>query len=196
MKALLSTLLAAALLAGCATLNQLGCEVTSYGSWPAGRKPGTYAFDRLPSQQAQPAEADAVEAEARPALEQAGFVAAAPGQAPDVLVQVGLRATRTEVYVWDDPMWWHGGFGPWRRGPWPGPFWGPGAGYAAPRYGSEAGVLLRDRASGKPLYESHAGADTGGRTDPAIGVALFQAALMDLPHTGINPRRVVVPLAP
>ena len=47
----LSLLIAAASLAGCASLNSLTSEVSSYSQWPADRKPGSYAFERLPSQQ-------------------------------------------------------------------------------------------------------------------------------------------------
>ena len=41
-----------AALPGCAALNTLSCEVATYGDWPAERKPGRYAFERLPSQKA------------------------------------------------------------------------------------------------------------------------------------------------
>ncbi|RZL35201.1 MAG: hypothetical protein EOP35_15220, partial [Rubrivivax sp.] len=49
----LTSLAAAALLAatGCAGPYTVSADVSSYGNWPADRKPGTYAFDRLPSQQ-------------------------------------------------------------------------------------------------------------------------------------------------
>ncbi|MFN7724019.1 MAG: hypothetical protein ACK5QH_03020, partial [Rubrivivax sp.] len=47
----LAVLGAAALLAGCSTLRTVTSEVRSYGEWPAGRATGSYAFDRLPSQQ-------------------------------------------------------------------------------------------------------------------------------------------------
>lgn len=189
---------AAALLAGCAGLNSVTADVSSYGSWPAERAPGTYAFDRLPSQQARAAETERLELAARPALEQAGFTPAAAGQAPDVLVQVGARVTRAEQIIWDDPLWWRGGWGYWRNSPWygPGPFWGPGYMDRVTRYEGEVAVLLRDRASGQPLFEARASLDSNrGLDDPTLA-AMFSAALMDFPKTGVNPRRVVVPLAP
>ena len=133
-----AALVTLATLAGCAAMRNVASDVSTFGDWPAGRKPGSYAFERLPSQQAQPAQADAAEAAARPALAKAGFVEAAPGQAPDVLVQVGVRLTRTDVYPWGDPLWWPGGFGYWRHGPWIGlhrplgPAWRGSAGCAFP----------------------------------------------------------------
>ena len=50
-----AALAGAALLSGCATLRSIDTSVATFGAWPAGTPPGTYAFDRLPSQQANPA---------------------------------------------------------------------------------------------------------------------------------------------
>jgi len=192
----LALLLAATLaLSGCAALNSVSSDVSSFGEWPAQRKPGTYAFERLPSQQAQAAETDALEAAARGALLKAGFTPAATGQEPDVLVQVGSSAGRTDRQPWADPIWWRGGFGYYRHGPWIGPRWGIGMQFDSPRYERTVAVLIRDRATGKPLFEARASNEgnssaAGSRTL----AALFEAALMDFPRLGMNPRRVVVPL--
>lgn len=187
---------AAALLAGCASLSNVSSDVSSFGDWPGDRKPGTYAFDRLPSQQQpqQLAETEKVEAAARPALEKAGFTPAPDGQAPDVLVQVGVRSTTTERYVWADPVWYRGGFGTWRYSPWMGPGWGwsMSARVEPARYDREVALLLRDRASGKPLFETHASNEGSGSLGATTMAAMFEAALLDFPHLGVNPRRVVV----
>ena len=187
-----AALVTLATLAGCAAMRNVASDVSTFGDWPAGRKPGSYAFERLPSQQAQPAQADAAEAAARPALAKAGFVEAAPGQAPDVLVQVGARITRTDLYPWADPLWWHGGFGYWRHGPWMGPSWSLSMRYDATRYEREVALLIRDRASGKPLFEARASNEGGTAAGDETLAAMFEAALVDFPKTGINPRRVVV----
>lgn len=190
---LLAAVTAAALvLGGCATMRSVTSDVSTFGDWPAERKPGSYAFERLPSQAARGAEAEALENAARPALEKAGFSAAAPGMAPDVLVQVGARTTVAAVGPWADPFWWRGGFGYWRHGPWPGPAWSMSMQYDARRYEREVGLLIRDRASGKPLYEARA-SSAGGTSGTSETLALmFEAALMDFPKTGVNPRRVTV----
>jgi hypothetical protein len=59
----------------------------------------------------------------------------------------------------------------------------------------EVAVLIRDRASGKPLYEARA-SNEGNTASAGSGTlsAMFQAALMDFPRLGINPRQVVVTL--
>ena len=181
-------------LAGCASLNAVTSEVSSFGEWPSGRAPGTYAFERLPSQQQRAAEADALEAAAGPALERAGFKPAAAGVAPDVTVQVGARTTRTDYGPWHDPLWWNGGFGYWRRGPWIGPTWSMSVYASPPRYDREVALLIRDRATGKPLFEARASNEAGAAASPAVAAAMFQAALMDFPKTGLNPRRISVPL--
>jgi len=192
----LTLTLAGALLAGCGGIRSVSSDVSSFGEWPAERKPGSYAFDRLPSQQAQAAETEKLEAAARPALEKAGFLPAAAGTSPDVLVQVGARTTRLERPLWDDPFWWRGGFGYWRHGPWVGPSWGMSARYESPRYDREVALLLRDRTSGKPLFEAHAVNDGLSQLDPGLLTAMFEASLVDFPRVGINPRKVVVTLAP
>ena len=60
-------------LVGCAALNSLHGEVSSFGSWPQGRAAGSYRFERLPSQQqagtAEQAEQAALERGAAEALE-------------------------------------------------------------------------------------------------------------------------------
>jgi len=196
MKSLSALALATSLLGGCSGVRTVSSDVTSYGDWPAERKPASYAFDRLPSQQAQAAETERLEAAARPAVEKAGFSAAPEGQSPDVLVQVGARTTRSDRYVWDDPIWWRGSFGYWRHSPWPGPAWGMSARYDVPRYEREVAVLLRDRGSGKPLFEAHASSESGSGLDNATLQALFEAALMDFPRLGVNPRRVVITVTP
>ena len=191
-----AVLAAGALLAGCAGLRSVSSEVSSFGEWPDGRSAGSYAFERLPSQQAQAAETEMLESAARPALEKAGFKPAAAGEQPDVLVQVGARDSRFVTSPWDDPLWWRGGFGYWRHGPWVSPRWNLGMRYDFPRYESQVALLLRDRASGKPLYETRAATESGSRADAALYGALFQASLMDFPRLGMNPRRVVVELPP
>lgn len=190
-----SMLLAAALLAGCAAMNTLQAEIATFGDWPADRKVGSYAFDRLPSQQARPEQQQRLEDAAHRALAAAGFAAAAPGATPDVLVQVGARITRTDYVAWDDPLWWRGGFGYWRPRPWIGPYWRYPA-YTQTRFDREVALLIRDRANGTPLYEARASSDGYSSGGAEVLEAMFRAAMTDFPRSGINPRSVTVPLAP
>ncbi len=193
-------LIALTALAGCAGMNTVTSDVATFGEWPAGRAPATYAFDRLPSQAGNPKAVQALEAAAQGALAKAGFKPAAAGSEPDVLVQLGQRQFRTAYDpIWADPLWYRGSFGPWRYNPWVGPGWWVRAPYPAwdrVRYEREAALLIRDRASGKPLFEARASHDGATRGDGAILGAMFEAMLADFPKTGINPRRVTVTLPP
>ena len=181
-------------LVGCAGVSTLRSEVATFGDWPADRRGGSYAFERLPSQQSRAETQSQLEAAAAPALEAAGFQAAEPGKEPDVIVQVGARVTRTDVSPWDDPLWWRGGFGYWRHGPWIGPRWSVFGFHESPRYEREVALLLRDRASGKPLYEARASSDGVTAGSRQVLRAMYAAAMKDFPAVGPNPRDVTVPL--
>ncbi len=190
--------LAAAALGGCAALNSVTSEVATYGDWPVGRAPGHYAFERLPSQQTNATRQGALEAAAGQALEAAGFAPVAEGAAPDVIVQIGARISRTEISPWDDPLWWRWGGGYWHSPSWRHSYRGGSYGFYYSgwytRYARHVALLLRDRASGTPLYEAHAQADGTTSGDEALLAAMFAAALKDFPVTGAaNPRQVSVP---
>lgn len=197
MRSLIPALLAAAaLLSGCAA-TRLDANVNTVGIWPDGRPPGRFAFERLPSQQAQPDEQGRLESAALPALMQAGFAPAADAP-PDVLVQVAERILQGQG-IYPDPFfnpYWMGGAA--YAGRWRGPVWGPGwgwgwgAGVAVPFYLAEVSVLILDARSKLPLYESRAQSD--GWPDERIRAALFAAALKDFPYTAVSPRRVSVDL--
>jgi hypothetical protein len=188
----LPLLTAGFVLAGCAGIHTVDSDVNSYSQWPAGRKPTSYAFERLPSQQAQPQVQDTLEAAARDALVKAGFSEAADPSSADVTVQLGARINRYDRSPWDDPFWLHGGLHYWH--PYRYGWWGPGLGlnYSAPRYAREVAVLIRDRKTGQPLYESRASNESLTSGDSAVFAAMFEAALKDFPQTAVNPRRVSV----
>ena len=194
----------AAALPGCAAMNTLTCEVATYGDWPAERRPGRYAFKRLPSQKSgEPGKRqDLLEAAAANALEKAGFTPAADAAQADVIAQIGARLTRIEVSPWDDPFWWSWGPGYWRspawrplRSPYYRPYyWGLQTDWRT-RYERSVAVLLRDRASNTPLYEAYAQSEGGSSGDAKVIGAMFEAALQDFPALGANnPRRVSVQL--
>jgi len=200
--------LAATALAGCASLNNVESDVSSFSRWPAGRTPSTYAFERLPSQQANPQQAQVLEDTARRAVESAGFVPAPEGSTPDVTVQIGARVTAYEVAPLDDPFWYGGRYAwgpygywgrPWgpRWGPYGGPYWGPywryGYPYPTTTIEREVAVLIRDRKSGEPLYEARALSGGNWAGGPIVLPAMFVAALRDFPSgSPTNPHRVVV----
>jgi hypothetical protein len=188
------------LAAGCA-VTRIDANVNTTGQWPPGREPGRYAFQRLPSQQADPEAQARTEAEAKPAVEAAGFAPTAAGAVPDAWVQVAARAIQVPTPAFDP---WVGPAGPpgsvwvggWRGAGWGG--WGWGGGWS---YGmvyttvNEASVLIVDARSGASLYESRALTDALV-SDQVARQALFAAALRDFPYPAVSPRRVTIDLAP
>jgi hypothetical protein len=65
---------------------------------------------------------------------------------------------------------------------------------SVPRYDREVALLIRDRASGKPLFEARATNEGNSSFSSPLMTALFSAALADFPKLGLNPRRVTVQL--
>ena len=137
----MSTTIAAALAvaarsSGCASLNALDSDVSSFSRWPAGRAPATYAFERLPSQQARPQQAQMLEDAARRAVEAAGFVPRRRGRRARRHASRSARASPRPTARPSTTRSGTAGCGPWLpavpgrygRGygrPYWGPYWGP-----------------------------------------------------------------------
>jgi hypothetical protein len=190
-------LIAAATLAGCTSLNNLTSEVSSFSQWPADRKPGSYAFERLPSQQTRPEQQQLLEDSARLALEAAGFAPAAEAKDSEYVVQLGARVSATEYY-YDDPFWWRGGLYHYRfNRPWPYRYNSFGVGFSFPstNFEREVAVLIRDRKSGQPLYETRASNDGGSPSIRSLLPAMFEAAMKDFPAGSVTPRQVTTEIA-
>lgn len=191
----IATLAATLVAGGCANFNQLSSVVTSYGQWPSGRAPGTFVFDRLPSQEMR-GDVRLVEDAARPALQRSGFVPAAEGQAADYTVQVGVRVTGNERALYGDPFF-GGGYGRISSG-YAGRGFGLGLGYGfgipTAVYEREVSLLIRDRRNGQPVYETHAINDGASPSINSLLPSMFGAAMSDFPHAGA-PHRVISPIA-
>lgn len=183
-------------LAGCAAIDQVSVDVTTFGAWPQGRAPGRYAFERLPSQAQAGAAQDQLEAAAGAALERVGFSRAADAAQADVLVQFGARQGKV---VDPPPMFgWGIGLG--------FPIGGrssmgfgmhTGSGWYGDRVRDyrELGLLLLDRASHRVLVEVQARHESRYGGDD-LSEALFDAALSGFPDLPAGERRVTVPLPP
>lgn len=187
---------AAAVLAGCAGMNTVNSDVSSFGEWPSGRAPGSYVFERLPSQQARAEQQAALELAARGALEKAGFTAVTDPGTADVTVQLSATVHRVDRgYPYADPFYWGLGVGrPWRSPYWYGGYGMWGSSYDSPFYERNVAVLIRDRSSGKPLYESRASSDGVSAGGTPMLEAMFEAALKDFPKPAVSPRQVTTPL--
>ncbi len=183
-----TTFALAVMLAGCASMNELHSDVSTYSQWPAARQPGSYVFERLPSQRENP-DQDAIEDAARNAIEAAGFTPAADEAKADVKIQVGARVSRNQVLPYPEPFWgW--GYGRFYGGR--GGFFGPSFNmhYPVTTYAREVMVLIRDNKTGQALFEGRAVSDGVSPSARELLPALFEAALKDFPQGGVNPRKV------
>lgn len=191
-------------LGGCASLNRLDNEVSTFSQWPAQLKPASYAFERLPSQKSRPERQQLLEDAARPAVEAAGFTPAADEGSADFSIQLGVRVIGEQRSAFDDPFWWRGGPGyPFGYGRWGhgyrygygfGLGWGPRYDSYTYNYEREVGLLIRDRKTGLPVFEARANNDALSPSVDAVLPAMFAAALKDFPNGGVNPRRVTIEL--
>lgn len=184
-------------LSGCAATS-ITSQVETFGRWPDGRKPGTFVFDVLPSQQAHPTSRERLEAAALPTLRALGFQLADPAAAEraDTVVQLDLRV-RVEPRLRYEP---YGPFGPYAPyGPrWHGAWgwWGPGwvASMDPPWVTLRVGVVIRDSRTHQVLYETHASHDRLGAVDESVLPYLFEAAFQGFPDAPPGSRVIDIPL--
>jgi hypothetical protein len=184
----------ALLLSACASTYLLDNQVQSFSQLPAIPAQPTYRFERSLSQQVDPAQ-QALEALADPALYKAGF--RRDDAAPRYSVQVGARTERTfSPYV--DPYWGPGGPWGWGGG-WGVGFGGRhfGLGFGAPWprtdsywFHREVSVTVRELATNRVVYETHAINDGPWFDNRSVLPAMFEAAMQGFPNPPQGPRRV------
>lgn len=185
---------AAVVLSGCASTYLLDNQVQSFSQLPAMPAPSTYRFERSLSQQADPAQ-QALENLADAALFKAGL--RRDDAAPRFSVQVGARTERM-LSPYADPYW--GPWGPWGwGGGWGlgfgGRHFGVGLGGPWPHADSywfhrEVTVLVRELATNRVVYETHAINDGPWFDNRTVLPAMFEAAMQGFPNPPQGPRRV------
>lgn len=191
-------LLAAAVLAGCASTRTVDSSVSTFSTLPGLPSPPTYRLERLPSQQAQAVQFAPIEALAQQSLARVGL------QRDDtnarLVLQIGANAATTWPASWPYYGPAYPGFGwglGWGRGGWG---WGMGTGWMMDRpptlYRREVSLVMRDAATQKILYETSATYEDVWVDDPAIFGILFDAALTGFPNPPAGPRQVRTTIAP
>jgi Domain of unknown function (DUF4136) len=192
-------------LTGCASARLIDNDVSTFSALSAVPAGSSYRFERLPSQQSNPQRQDQLEAIAQTSLAKVGLqrVGDAPGSpAARYSVQMGINMQSVDYTPWDD-------FGP-RFGGYvgigSGPFLVGRRGYGhvygqfgypllympPPNYLREVSLVLRDTASNKVVYETHARHEGPWADTLAILPAMFDAALQGFPTPPAGPRRVNV----
>ncbi|WP_198086674.1 DUF4136 domain-containing protein [Variovorax sp. E3] len=200
MKRALSALLLIASLTGCATSWVVDSNVKSFsalGTVPPG---ATYRFDRLPSQQADGARQESLEAMAGAALDQVGL--RRDDARPQYNAQIGARVTAglspwADPWLYDGPWGYgYGGYGYYGRR-WYGGGWYGGPMFAQPAnpwYDREVSIVLREVGTNKVVYETRARNDGPYTSSAAILPVMFQAALQGFPNPPPGERRVNIEL--
>ena len=182
-----------ALLAGCSSVRLIDSNVTAFSAWTAAPPaPGTpYRFERLPSQQSQPAgnvQQDRIEAIARTSLARVGM-----DLAPDTArfsVQVILNTQVLERFA-DDNLLMGG----------PGVFFGAGnrggsfgmsfpIRFGEPYYKRDVTLLMRELATQKVVFETRALHDGPWGDTFAVLPAMLDSALRGFPQPPAGTRRV------
>lgn len=171
------------LLSGCATSYLLDNNVQSFSSLTALPAEPSYRFERLPSQQA-PGQGQ-LEAMADGALHEAGL--RRDDGNPLYTVQVSARLDRV-LSPWSSP--WDGwGMGV-RHGGLGFGMGGPFGRMESPWYHREVSVIIRELASNRVVFETHAVNEGPWMDDNSVFPAMFEAALQGFPQPPAGPRRV------
>ena len=185
-KALTALLFVVTLLTGCSGMRLVDSQVNSFApaSVPAGSR---YRFERLPSQQANPAQ-DRLERMAEQALAQVGLTR--DDQAARYSVQVSATQ-RAQQLVLDRPalgwnlgwMFGNGGISVGNGMLFPGLD-------ARTSYWREVGLVVRERASQAVVFESRAVHEGPWSDSEAILSTMLDAALQGFPNPPAGERRV------
>lgn len=195
-------LLGAALLlalGGCATPRMIDSDVQSFVSAAVPARPATYRFERLPSQREALAQ-DPLEALATVALAKvdltaaplvSGAIAGTAAAAPSARYAVQVSA-RVEAIVSPYGDAYVGGFWGHRRHA--GGFGGIGMTLEPSWYRHAVHIVLRDSATGAPVYESSASFDGPWNDSGRLLPVILDAALQGYPNPPAGPRKVVIEL--
>jgi hypothetical protein len=191
-KALSALFLIVFLLTGCSSMRVVDSQVNSFApaSVPAG---SSYRFERLPSQQSNPAAQDQLEAMADEALAKVGLIH--NDQAARYSVQVSA-SQRVQQAVLDRPaMGWNRGWMMGNGGV------SMGSGMLFPgldvrtSYWREVGLVIRERSTQAVVFESHASNDGPWADSDAVLPAMLDAALQGFPEPPTGVRRVNIEIA-
>lgn len=178
------------LLAGCSSVRVVATEVQTFSSLQPPLLNAEYKFERLPSQQAQAAQQERIEAAAQQALARAGM--AFNPQATRYAVQVGFGVQRESSYQapWSADLGWaYGrGFGWGGRMGWGG-YW-DGDYYGRTVYRHEVGVTIRDQNSNQIVYETYARYNAANADVWGVLAALFEASLDNFPAATVGVRQL------
>lgn len=192
-RSLIAIVFAAVALTGCAGLRLVDTDVRSFASEPLVPVGARYRFERLPSQQVNPAQQSRLETLAQQALARVGLQRDDAAATHSVLVSADLRVDPYAPWdlpynVWS-PAWNLGwGIGGGRGGS--SFLLGFGGRGALPWYSRELRLVMRHLGSGQVVFETQAFHDGRWADGEAVWPAMFDAALSGFPNPPPGARRV------
>jgi hypothetical protein len=183
-------LIASLFLAACSGMRVVDSDVTAFSAWTSAPPvPGTrYTFERLPSQQSANVQQDRIEALATTSLSKAGM-ALSPLDAR-YSVQVLLVTDRVQRYP--EPGFGFGGPGIFASGGSRGSSIGLSfpIGFSQPYYKRTVGVVMRELASQKVVFETRAMHDGPWGDTFAVLPAMLDSALLGFPQPPAGTRKI------
>jgi len=186
------------LMTGCAGVRLVDTDVTAFSKWTAAPPvPGTtYRFERLPSQQNQLAQQDAVEAQAQTALAKVGM------ELNPAVARYSVQIVASTQIIERGYPGYDGSFGGFFGGP--GVFLGggnrgAGFGLSFPMrfpeptfFRRELAILMRELLSQQVVFETRAFHDGVWSDTQAVFPAMMDAALRGFPEPLPGTRRINV----
>jgi Domain of unknown function (DUF4136) len=196
---LLPLLAAAALLAGCATTPpMMRTDVTAFHNWPQTLADKTFSFARTP-EQSQSLEAKAYEQLIADQLARYGINRRDSGGALSVSYTAAIAEREVRVREPVDPFPY---YGPYWRGRYWDPFWGPGWGwpypertYSIPVYTRTLRLNINDQ-KGNRLFEATAVSEGRTRELATVMPGLVASVFEGFPGESGKVRTVQMPLQP
>lgn len=184
--AALLALLGLAVLSGCASSRIIDSDVRAFAGSTVAQRPASYRFDRLPSQEAQGASQDRIEAIAESALQSVDLTR--QSTAPRYAITVDVRR---ESYVRLPARAGrrNGIFDHETDGTWPPSML---LNFEQTWYKHNVHLLMRDLGSGQVVFETQA--EHNGPWSDTLGLlpAMLEAALRDFPAPPQGMRNIVV----
>jgi hypothetical protein len=184
----LTAIVASLVLGGCALPRMIDSDVQSFVGTPAAVAGASYRFERLPSQQAQGAAHERVEALAQEALGRAGLVR--DEAHPRYSIQVEVSVLQFQPAPRRQP---HFG-GPYIAADGALFYPPPMLLLEPPWYSHTVHLLMRDVSTAQVAFESTASFDGPWSDSANLLPIIFEAALRGYPNPPPGPRKVVIEL--
>jgi hypothetical protein len=186
-RAVLVSVLCALALSGCSLPRMIDSEVQSFAGSSAPVSGADFRFERLPSQQQNAGQQEALEAMTQEALERVGLLRKDAGGRYLVLVGFSVDNIRNPYYRPQSPRFVMGNNGMLME------VWPRVTDMEVPWFRHRLQLTLRDSSNGQLAFETSAVFDGPWSDTPNLLPPMLEAALQDYPQTSRRTIRVELP---